>query len=60
MKIAYLAMAVAGVALVCWGLPASHRLSKPLDVVAALAVLTGVVVALLGALLTADPGFFLS
>jgi hypothetical protein len=58
MVILYVVMAVAGLALVCWGLPAAHRLQKPYDTVAALAVLIGVVVALLGALLIADPGFF--
>ena len=51
-------MAVFGVLLIGWGLPASHRLKSPLDVLAALAVLAGVVLALLGALLIADPGFF--
>ena len=56
--IAYIAMAVFGVLLIGWGLPASHRLKSPLDVLAALAVLAGVVLALLGALLIADPGFF--
>lgn len=54
----YIAMAVIGIALVCWGLPAAHRLKKPYDVLAALAVLVGVVVALLGALLITVPGFF--
>lgn len=58
MLVAYIAMALFGIALVCWGLPAAHRLKSPLDIVAALAVLVGVVVALLGALLIADPGFF--
>ncbi|HJV36702.1 hypothetical protein [Geomonas sp.] len=58
MSAVYLAMVVAGLALVVWGLPAAHRLKKPLDILAALAVLVGVVVALLGALLVAVPGFF--
>jgi hypothetical protein len=58
MLVAYIAMALVGIALICWGLPAAHRLKSPLDIVAALAVLIGVVVALLGALLIADPGFF--
>lgn len=56
----YLAMAVAGIALICWGLPAAHRLRSPFDILAALAVLAGLVAALLGALLIADPGFFKS
>jgi hypothetical protein len=58
MLAAYIAMALSGIALISWGLPAAHRLKSPLDIVAALAVLVGVVVALLGALLIADPGFF--
>ena len=58
MPIVYLALVLAGLALICWGLPASHRLKSPLDILAALAVLVGVVAALLGALLIAVPGFF--
>lgn len=58
MLIAYIAMAVLGLALICWGLPAAHRLKSPYDILAALAVLIGVVVALLGALLIANPTFF--
>jgi hypothetical protein len=58
MLAAYIAMALSGIALISWGLPAAHRLKSPLDIVAALAALVGVVVALLGALLIADPGFF--
>lgn len=58
MLIVYLAMALSGVALICWGLPAAHRLKSPLDILAALAVLVGVLAALLGALLVAVPGFF--
>ena len=51
-------MAVCGLLLISWGLPASHRLKSPVDVVAALAVLLGVVAALLGTLLIVAPGFF--
>jgi hypothetical protein len=58
MVMVYVAMAVSGIALICWGLPAAHRLRSPLDILAALAVLAGVVAALLGALLIAVPGFF--
>lgn len=54
----YLALAVAGLALICWGLPAAHRLRAPLGILAALAVLAGVVASLLGALLVVVPGFF--
>jgi len=58
MVLVYLAMAFSGIALICWGLPAAHRLKSPWDILAALAVLAGLVVALLGALLVAVPGFF--
>ena len=51
-------MVLVGLALIGWGLPAAHRLKSPLDLVAALAVLAGVVAALLGALLLAVPRFF--
>lgn len=54
----YLLITVAGIALIAWGLPASHRLRAPLDVLASLAVLAGVVGALLGVLLFVAPGFF--
>ncbi len=56
--ILHLAMIAVGLALVIWGLPAAHRLQKPWDAAAALAVLAGVIVALLGTLLTFVPGFF--
>jgi hypothetical protein len=58
MVIAYLGMALAGIALIFWGLPAAHRLKSPLDILAALAVLVGVIAALLGALLISVPDFF--
>lgn len=54
----YLTMIAAGIAAIAWGLPASHRLRSPLDILAALAVLAGVILAVLGALLAAVPGFF--
>jgi len=54
----HLAMIAAGIAAVCWGLPAAHRLKSPLDVFAALITLAGLLVALLGVLLTTVPGFF--
>lgn len=53
-----LALIVAGIAAVLWGLPAAHRLKSPLDILAALATLAGLVTALLGVLLFAVPGFF--
>ena len=58
MMILYIALAVSGVALICWALPAAHRVRAPFDILAALAVLAGTVAALLGALLIAVPGFF--
>jgi hypothetical protein len=54
----HIAMIVAGLAVICWGLPAAHRLKSPLDVIAALVTLAGLLVALLGILLTVVPGFF--
>jgi len=58
MAMFYLALAVLGIATICWGLPAAHRLRAPFDILAALAVLAGVAASLLGALLTVVPGFF--
>ncbi len=58
MAILYATMIVAGLAAVAWGLPATHRLRPPLDILAAATVLAGVVLALLGTLLLAVPGFF--
>ncbi len=56
--ILHLAMIVVGIGAVAWGLPAAHRLQKPWDIAAALVVLAGVVLALLGVLLATVPGFF--
>jgi hypothetical protein len=58
MMIVNAGMALAGIALICWGLPAAHRLKSPFDILAALAVLAGLVLALLGALLICVPEFF--
>jgi len=54
----YIPLIIAGLAGMAWGLPAAHRLKRPLDIAAALAVLCGVVVFALGILLTFIPGFF--
>lgn len=54
----YIALIVAGLAAVTWGLPAAHRLKPPFDIGAALAVLCGVVAFAVGILLTFIPGFF--
>jgi hypothetical protein len=58
MNLLHLAMVCGGITAVAWGLPAAHRYRFPLDILAALAVLAGTIVALLGALLLAVPGFF--
>jgi len=55
----YLLLALVGVAVIGWGLPAAHRLRSPWDRLAALAVLAGVGLLMLGALLTVLPRFFL-
>ena len=52
------ALIVAGLAGIVWGLPAMHRLRRPLDIAAALVVLVGLLAALLGTLLVAVPHFF--
>lgn len=58
MLIIYLTMIGIGVGAIVWGLAAAHRLRNPWDIAAALVVLAGVIMALLGTLLTAVPGFF--
>lgn len=58
MTMLYLAMILGGVAAAAWGLPAAHRLRAPWDILAAVAVLAGVVAALVGTLLLVVPGFF--
>lgn len=47
-----------GIILIAWGLPAAHRLQNPLNCLAALAVLAGVIVAVIGTLLILVPDFF--
>jgi hypothetical protein len=54
----YLLLALAGLAMIAWALPASHRLKSPWDSLAALAVVAGVGLLMLGALLTVVPHFF--
>lgn len=58
MLILNLAMIGVGIGAMVWGLPAAHRLKKPWDFVAALVMLAGVILALLGTLLTVVPDFF--
>ena len=57
MTAAYIGLIVVGLGLVVWGLPAAHRLRRPWDIAAALAVLAGLCAALVGTLLAAVPGF---
>ena len=54
----YLILVIAGLAAVVWGLPAAHRLQKPYDIAAALAVLAGVIATMIGIMLTIIPSFF--
>lgn len=54
----YIPLIILGLGAVSWGLPAAHRLRPPLDIAAALAVPAGVVMAVMGVLLTAIPDFF--
>ena len=54
----YIPLIITGLAAVAWGLPAAHRWRAPFDIVAALAVLAGVVVAAMGVLLAIIPDFF--
>lgn len=55
---AYIGLILAGLAAMVWGLPAAHRLKRPLDVGAALVALCGVIIFVIGTLLTIIPGFF--
>lgn len=54
----YIALIIAGLAGMIWGLPAAHRLKSPFDIAAAAVVLGGVVAFALGVLLTFIPEFF--
>lgn len=54
----YIPLIALGLAAIGWGLPAAHRLARPLDIAAALAVLAGVIMSVLGILLVIIPGFF--
>jgi len=54
----FIPLLIAGLGAICWGLPAAHRLSRPLDIAAALAVLAGVVMTAMGVLLVIIPHFF--
>lgn len=54
----FIPLIFAGISAIVWGLPASHRLKKPYDMAAALAVLAGLATLLMGILLTIIPNFF--
>jgi len=54
----YLLLVFSGLAACCWGLPAAHRWPSPRNLVPSLMVLLGVIMLLLGALLTVLPRFF--
>lgn len=54
----YIPLLAAGIAAICWGLPAAHRLKPPFDIGAALAVLCGVVATVMAVLLIIIPRFF--
>jgi len=56
----FLPLVMLGVGAICWALPASHTLTKPLDIIAALTALAGMALFLLGILLFFVPGFFSS
>lgn len=58
MSIGYIPLIILGLAGMVWGMPAAHRLKSPFDIGAAVAVLCGVIVFVLGVLLTFIPGFF--
>jgi len=54
----FIPLVIAGLASIIWGVPAAHRIRSPFDIAAALAVLAGVVLAVLGVLLVTVPNFF--
>ncbi|MBK5274885.1 MAG: hypothetical protein JJE30_07525 [Desulfuromonadales bacterium] len=54
----FIPLLIAGLAAIVWGLPAAHRLKRPFDIAAALAVLAGVIAAAMGVLLVIIPDFF--
>ena len=54
----YIPLIIVGLAGIIWGLPAAHRLRRPLDIGAALLVLCGVIAMAMGVLLTVIPNFF--
>jgi len=56
--IKFIPLVIAGIATLVWSLPASHRLKAPYDIAAALLTIIGVVLFVIGILLTFIPKFF--
>lgn len=54
----YLLLVVAGLVALGWGLPTAHRWPSPRNLLPSLAALLGIVMLLLGALLSFLPRFF--
>ena len=54
----YLLLVVAGLVALGWGFPTAHRWPSPRNLLPSLAALLGIVMLLLGALLTFLPRFF--
>ena len=46
----YTPLIIFGLAAICWGLPAAHRLRRPWDIAAAFTVLIGVIMIAMGVL----------
>lgn len=55
----YLLLVLAGLVALSWSLPAAHRWPSPRNLLPSLLALLGIVMLLLGALLTFLPRFFL-
>ena len=55
----YLLLVVAGLVACGWGFPAAHRWPSPRNLLPSLLALLGIVMMLLGALLTFLPRFFM-
>jgi hypothetical protein len=55
----YLLLVIAGLLACSWGLPACHRWPSPRNLLPALLVVCGIILLMLGALLTVLPRFFL-
>ncbi len=54
----YLLLVLAGLLALGWGLPAAHRWSAPRNLLPSLLALLGIIMLMLGALLTFLPRFF--